>query len=145
MFGPGPVRVHGRTVALPSTLLPHSDPTPHPHDWSHLPPLVLSAVSVIETNVREPFTVEDLADACGVSARALQYAFRKHLHMTPMAYARQVRLAEAHRELEAADPASGVTVASVAATWGFMNPGRFASYYARQYGRRPSETLYDHR
>jgi transcriptional regulator GlxA family with amidase domain len=72
----------------------------------------------------------------------LQYAFRKHIGMTPMAYARTVRLAQAHRELESADPSSGLTVARVAAAWGFMNPGRFASYYAQQYGRRPSETLY---
>jgi transcriptional regulator GlxA family with amidase domain len=112
-------------------------------DPSRLPPLVRTAVDTIEQNLREPFTVEDLADACGVSARALQYAFRKHIGMTPMAYARQVRLAQAHRELETADPAGGVTVARVAAAWGFMNPGRFASYYAQQYGRRPSETLYD--
>lgn len=112
-------------------------------DPSQFPPLVRSAVSTIEENLRESFSVEDLADACGVSARALQYAFRKHMGMTPMAYARQVRLAAAHRELESADPVSGVTVARVAAAWGFMNPGRFASYYAQQYGRRPSETLYD--
>lgn len=118
-------------------------PSDRDHSWPRLPPLVLSAIAVIESNRREPFTVEDLADECGVSARALQYAFRKHLGMTPMAYARRVRLAEAHRELEAAEPTSGVTVASVAAAWGFLNPGRFASYYAEAYGRRPSETLYE--
>lgn len=108
-----------------------------------MPPLVASAVTVMDTNLREPFTVEDLADECGVSARALQYAFRRHLGITPMAYARQARLAEAHRELQEASPEQGATVAGIASAWGFLNPGRFAAYYAQQYGRRPSETLYD--
>jgi transcriptional regulator GlxA family with amidase domain len=47
----------------------------------------------------------------------------------------------AHRELQAADPAGQDTVPSVAARWGFADPGRFAGDYQKTYNRPPTETL----
>jgi transcriptional regulator GlxA family with amidase domain len=73
--------------------------------------------------------------------RALQYAFRRYRDTTPLQYARTVRLEHAHRDLRNAGPADGVTVAAVAARWGFANPGRFSADYRAVYGRNPFRTL----
>ncbi|MFD0476744.1 helix-turn-helix domain-containing protein [Nonomuraea thailandensis] len=59
---------------------------------------------------------------------------------TPLGYLRQARLARAHAELEAGDPAA-TTVAVIAARWGFFHPGRFALAYKAAYGRPPGGTL----
>jgi AraC-like DNA-binding protein len=46
----------------------------------------------------------------------------------------------AHQDLLRADPAAA-TVTAVAARWGFASSSRFAAYYYRVYGIRPSHTL----
>ncbi|MGY1710312.1 helix-turn-helix domain-containing protein [Geodermatophilus sp. SYSU D00758] len=67
----------------------------------------------------------------------MQLAFRRHRNTTPTAYLRQVRLAQAHRELRDATPGDGVTVTAVAARWGFT-PSRFTERYRAAYGVLPA-------
>ncbi|MGN2641179.1 helix-turn-helix transcriptional regulator [Nocardia takedensis] len=99
------------------------------------------AVDYIHAHRGEALGVTEIADVAGVTARALQYAFRAHYDLTPLGYHRRVRLEAAHDELVAADPARGQSVAAIAARWGFRHPGRFAIRYQRLYGRSPSDTL----
>ncbi|MFD6285833.1 helix-turn-helix transcriptional regulator [Streptomyces sp. NPDC060205] len=100
------------------------------------------ALAYIDDHAEEPITVADIAAAAHVTVRALQYAFRRHLDSTPTAHLRWVRLANAHRELQAADPGTGVTVTGIAARWGFHQPSRFAAAYRVAYGVLPSRTLH---
>jgi transcriptional regulator GlxA family with amidase domain len=102
---------------------------------------VRRAVELIEARAHEPLTLEDIAEGARIGPRALQEGFRRHRGTSPMGYLRETRLDRAHRELQAADPAGGVTVASVAARWGFRHRGRFAEEYRRRYGRSPQQTL----
>ena len=76
-----------------------------------------------------------------MSVRALQYAFRSHCGITPTGYLRRVRLERAHRQLQTADPAVGMTVAEAARRWGWANQAKFAAAYRAHYGVPPSHTL----
>ncbi|MFI7439365.1 AraC family transcriptional regulator [Nonomuraea indica] len=105
-----------------------------------LPKVVRRALEFIDQHAHLPITTEDVARAVAVSGRSLQEGFRAHVGRTPMAQLREVRLARAHEELAAGDPAR-CTVTSVAARWGFLHQGRFAALYRRRYDRHPSETL----
>jgi AraC-like DNA-binding protein len=105
------------------------------------PPTVRRAVAFIEDNADRPLTLSEIAESVGVTPRALQYGFARHLDMTPMAYLRRIRLEHAHRALQAANPAAGVTVAVIAQRWGFAHAGRFAAAYRARYGRSPSAIL----
>ncbi|WP_306317388.1 MULTISPECIES: helix-turn-helix transcriptional regulator [unclassified Streptomyces] len=98
------------------------------------------AIAHIEAHAQEPLTVAEIAAASHVTVRALQYAFRRHLDTTPLAYLRQVRLAYAHDELRDAIPATA-TVTEIAGRWGFHHVGRFAALYREAYGRSPLHTL----
>ncbi|WP_320779036.1 helix-turn-helix domain-containing protein [Streptomyces sp. CRN 30] len=105
------------------------------------PATVRRALSYMEAHAARPLTVGDLAGAVGISVRALQQAFARHRGTTPMSELRRVRLAHAHRELRAADPTRGATVAEIAHRWGFGRADRFAAAYRRVYGVPPSRTL----
>ncbi|SCG34054.1 helix-turn-helix transcriptional regulator [Micromonospora humi] len=105
------------------------------------PSVVRRAQAYLEEHAAEPVTVAQVAAACGVGPRGLQAAFQRHLGYSPLTYLRQVRIARAHRDLAAADPATGETVAGIARRWGWTSPGRFAAAYRETYGSRPSETL----
>lgn len=105
------------------------------------PATLRRAIAYIDDHADQPLTVADIADAVHVTIRTLQYAFRRHLDTTPLAYLRQARLAHAHRDLLSAGPDSNVSVAGVAARWGFLHPGRFAALYRAAYGVNPAQTL----
>lgn len=105
------------------------------------PAALRRAVAYIEANAAEPVRLAEIAAAAGLGVRALQYAFARHYGLSPTGYLRRVRLDRAHRELQAADPTRGATVAAIAAVWGFPNPSRFAGLYRQAYGHPPSRTL----
>ncbi|GAA5175159.1 hypothetical protein GCM10023321_80650 [Pseudonocardia eucalypti] len=101
-----------------------------------------AAVAYIEEHAHRDLSVADISAAVNVSIRAVQFAFRRHLDTTPMAYLRRVRLERAHRDLLAADPRDGVTVTMIAARWGFLSHSRFAARYRRAYDVTPRHTLH---
>lgn len=105
------------------------------------PAALRRAKAFIEEHAAEPLRLGDIAAAAGASPRAVQHAFARHHGTSPLGYLRQVRLERAHRELQAADPSAGVTVAEVAGRWGFGHPGRFATRYREVYGCSPRRTL----
>ncbi|MEU8777003.1 helix-turn-helix domain-containing protein [Streptomyces sp. NPDC048606] len=104
------------------------------------PETVRRAVAFIESRPASEIGPAEMAAAAGVTPRALQYAFRRHLGTTPTAYLRRVRLALAHADLVAADP-SRDTVTRIAARWGFHHQGRFSAAYREAYGTLPRSTL----
>lgn len=104
------------------------------------PATVREAVDLLETAPELPWTVTDLAARVGITTRALQAGFARHLGVAPMAYLRRVRLLRAHLELQTSDPARR-SVADVAGAWGFTHLGRFAAAYRERYGCAPSQTL----
>ena len=82
-------------------------------------------------------TLSDLADAAGLSVRALQVGFRRYAAMSPMQYLRAARLRAVHDTLMS-EP--GQSVSEAACRWGFSNPGRFSREYRSTFGELPSET-----
>lgn len=133
-----------RTVAVAALhTFPNSTMTvAHLRDpsWT-APATVRRAMDYIDAHADQPITTAEIAAAAGIGSRALQLAFRRHQDLTPMGYLRRVRLHHAHRELQAADPSAGDTVAAIARRWGFGKPDRFAAAYRRLYGVPPSHTL----
>ncbi|MFJ4205343.1 helix-turn-helix transcriptional regulator [Streptomyces sviceus] len=127
-------------ATFPSTA--STDPTGSDRQDAH-PAALRRALAYIDDHADRPLTVAQIAEAAHISVRALQYAFRRHLDSTPLAYLRRVRLSHAHDELAAADPGDGSTVTDIAARWGFYHPGRFATLYRHAYDRSPRRTLRD--
>jgi transcriptional regulator GlxA family with amidase domain len=106
------------------------------------PATVRRAVAFIDANAHRPIGLADIAEAARLSARGLRRAFRRYRGCTPLHYLRQVRLAGAHRDLQAGDPTRGDTVPIIAARWGFTHAGTFSADYRRIHGRSPSQTLH---
>lgn len=85
----------------------------------------------------EPISVEDVAEAAGLSIRGLQEAFRRHHGVTPTTYLRRIRLLLARERLESGEAES---VGDVARAVGFGHLGRFANSYRAEFGELPRET-----
>jgi AraC-like DNA-binding protein len=93
----------------------------------------------LRRHVEQPLTVEDLAEAAGVSPRTLFRDFKNELDASPMEVLREERLERIHRELSA--PGAETSVTEVAFRWGFNHLGRLAGAYRERYGESPSDTL----
>jgi len=115
--------------------------TGRPSDAQALPSTVRRALAFVEEHAHDDIGVVEIAEAARLTPRGLQLAFRRHLDTTPMAALRAARLRGTHADLLLGDPTLGHTVAGIALSWGFANPGRFAALYATQFGRTPRETL----
>lgn len=123
---------------FPSTRLASHRRLPPDHAT---PAVVRRAVDFIESNADRETSLSEIAAASGIGPRGLQAAFLRHQDTTPTAYARRVRMERAHRDLQAADPSGSDTVPAIAARWGFVDPGRFATAYEQTYRRSPAQTL----
>jgi AraC-like DNA-binding protein len=105
--------------------------------------VVRRAEERFETAPEKPVSLADLCLAAGVSARALQYAFRDLYGVSPIRYFRLRRLHEAHRSLRTALPErSAVKRAALGA--GLTDLGRFSVEYRALFGQSPSATLTEH-
>lgn len=104
------------------------------------PVMLRQAIAFMHENAHRDITLSDIAASVNVTPRSVQYTFRRHVGATPLEYLRTLRLNQAHRELQAADP-SVDTVMAIAGRWGFGHAGRFSSMYKRRFGNSPSETL----
>jgi transcriptional regulator GlxA family with amidase domain len=111
-----------------------------PDSDGDVPRILRQAVAFIHENADADIGLEDIAAVGNVTPRSVQYAFRRHLGTTPLEYLRRVRLDRAHRDLQAADPATD-TVTAIAGRWGFAHAGRFSLVYKATFGTAPSATL----
>lgn len=100
------------------------------------------AADYIEQNWNQPITIEGLSDITQTSARSLFHLFRRAYGVSPMVFARRIRLQRAKAILS--DPTPETTVTSVGYSCGFSNLGNFARVYSDAFGELPSDTLKAH-
>lgn len=98
---------------------------------------VMRAVDLIDSQT-EPLTIHDLAAALGISVRALQDGFRKHLNVSPHRLLKTGRIEGARRDLISGEASSA---RAAAAKWGFSNMARFNQEYFGVVGKYPSDTI----
>ena len=97
------------------------------------------AVDFMHANMHRSLTISEIAEAVGISVRALQYGFQQTRGMTPNAYLGRIRLDAVHTELS--HPENTLSVGDVALKWGFLHMGRFSQLSRQAFGGYPSETL----
>ncbi len=98
---------------------------------------VRRAEEYIEAHARSPLTLTELAEACDVSVRSLQTAFRKVRSCSPMEFLRARRLELARMRLLA----GAATVTDVAMDCHITHLGRFSALYRARFGESPRDTL----
>jgi predicted dinucleotide-binding enzyme/AraC-like DNA-binding protein len=104
------------------------------------PRAIREALAAVDEDPTRFQSVSQIARMAGLSVRALEEGFQRHVGISPMRHLRQTKLARAHAALLAAD-AEHTTATAVSHTWGFLNYGRFAAEYRKVHGQSPHETL----
>lgn len=101
----------------------------------------LQRLDVLEKYIRSrlcaPLALADLANAAGVSVRALNALCHQHHGVAPMDLLRNIRL-DAARERLLTQPEANITETAFA--FGFGHLGRFSAYYRERFGELPKQT-----
>ena len=95
---------------------------------------LVTAVELMEANIREPISQIELADYVDLSRRQLQRLFQKYLLCTPSRYYLQLRLQRARELLLQTD----LSLVEIGAQTGFVSSSHFSKSYKELYGYSPS-------
>lgn len=98
-------------------------------------PKLVEAIELMENNIEEPLTTEDISSYLDISRRQLERLFKKHLSALPGRYYLSIRLKEAHRRLT--NSKDGIS--DIASRCGFSSGAHFSTVYRTHYGLTPSE------
>jgi AraC family transcriptional regulator, ethanolamine operon transcriptional activator len=102
--------------------------------------IVKTAEEYALSQVGERIYVSDLCRIAAVSERALEYAFKEVMGLTPVTYLIRLRLHRVRQALLKATQGS-TTVSTEALNWGFWHFGEFSRAYKDCFGELPSDTL----
>ena len=106
---------------------------PHKYILGSSHPKLSGVVSLMETNLREPLGLDDLAGYMNVSRRQLERIFLKYLHTAPSRYYQQLRLAAARKLLINTEK----SIKDIGLECGFISIPHFTKCYREHYGHPP--------
>jgi len=98
-------------------------------------PKLVEAVALMEANLEEPMSLDELAQHVGLSRRQLERLFQKHLSCVPTRYYLELRLAKARQLLLQ----TSMSIVDVAFASGFVSAPHFSKCYRDFYGIPPRD------
>jgi AraC family transcriptional regulator, glycine betaine-responsive activator len=98
-------------------------------------PKLMEAVELMEANIEEPMSLDELSSHVGISRRQLERLFQKHLHCVPTRHYLELRLRRA-RELLLR---SSKSIVDIAFSCGFVSAPHFSKCYRDYFKISPRE------
>jgi AraC-like DNA-binding protein len=103
--------------------------------------IVKAAEEYALSKIGQRIYVSDLCKATSTSERALEYAFKTVMGLSPVQFLSRLRLHRVREALLQAPPGGAATVSTIALDWGFWHFGEFARAYKDLFDELPSDTL----
>lgn len=98
-------------------------------------------ISLMENNLEEPLSTDQLATSIGVTRRQLERLFSSHLHETPTRFYLGLRLERARQLLQQTEMA----VTAICVACGFESPSYFSRAYRERFRLSPKDDRADRR
>jgi len=95
---------------------------------------LLVSAELMDANIREPISQEELASYVGLSRRQLQRLYQRYLSCTPSSYYLKIRLQRARQLLRQ----TSSSIVEISASTGFISSSHFSKAYKELYGHSPS-------
>ncbi|WP_319534313.1 helix-turn-helix domain-containing protein [uncultured Vibrio sp.] len=113
----------------------HSQPNKPSVDTLARPEALQDAISLMESNIEEPLTPDELARFLSMSRRQLERLFQTHLELSPSRYYLKLRLLAAHKELEQ----NKEPIIQIGLSCGFVSSSHFSNCFKDFFGYTPTQ------
>ncbi|MDN4061016.1 helix-turn-helix domain-containing protein [Massilia sp. YIM B02769] len=100
-----------------------------------LQPKLTEAVTLMETNIEEPLSTDEIAQLAGVSRRQLERLFKQYLGSLPSRYYLELRLTRARQLLLD----TNYSIVQVGLMCGFSSGSHFSTAFGALFGNTPRE------
>lgn len=97
-------------------------------------PSLGAAVELMERNIEQPYTVSEIADRIGTTARNLERVFQRYQQMPPSKYYMQLRLLQAKRLLQE----TSLSIGRISEATGFSSQSHFGKCFKDYFDASPS-------
>lgn len=98
-------------------------------------PRLAEAVSLMEANIEEPMTLDELSRHVGLSRRQLERLFQRYLHVVPTRYYLELRLERARQLLLQ----TSMPIVDIALACGFISAPHFSKCYRDTFSLPPRD------
>jgi len=98
-------------------------------------PKLAEAVSLMEANIEEPMTLDELSHHVGLSRRQLERLFQRYLHCVPTRYYLELRLERARQLLLQ----TSMPIVDIALACGFISAPHFSKCYRDAFSLPPRD------
>jgi len=98
-------------------------------------PKLAEAVSLMEANIEEPMTLDELSHHVGLSRRQLERLYQRYLHCVPTRYYLELRLERARQLLLQ----TSMPIVDIALACGFISAPHFSKCYRDTFGLPPRD------
>ncbi|OYD24952.1 GlxA family transcriptional regulator [Oceanimonas baumannii] len=100
-----------------------------------LPRPLRDLLRLMNSNIEEPLSIDELASYAGLSRRRMERLFQTHLQATPSRYYLELRITQARRLLLQSD----TSIANIAVACGFVSSTHFSHCFKDFFGVSPSQ------
>ena len=97
---------------------------------------ITSAIDYIHQNLDKPVSVENLAEMVHMSRATFYEHFKAVMHVSPLQYAKSMKLFQAHKFIR-----EGKNASEAGYLVGYNSPAQFSREYKRHFGYAPSATV----
>lgn len=105
------------------------------HKCGESKPKLVDVIELMENNLEEPISLDELASFVDVSRRQLERMFLKYVHCSPSRYYLRLRLDRARQLLKQ----SNMSIVEIAAACGFISTPHFSRCYRKHIGVAPRD------
>lgn len=95
---------------------------------------LIEAAAIMEANIEEPYSMDEISKFVGVSRRQLERLFQRYLGQVPTKYYLDLRLQRARELLNQ----TALSITEIAVICGFQSPPHFSKCYRSTFGMSPS-------
>ena len=100
---------------------------------------MVESIELMEANIEQPLSIQELADMVGLSKRQLERLFKAHLGKAPTQHYQWLRLQAGRKLLEQ----TTLSILDIALACGFSSTGHFSRRFRAAFDKSPTEARTD--
>jgi AraC family transcriptional regulator, glycine betaine-responsive activator len=103
---------------------------------THTPDCIKEAIQLMENNIEDPLSIDELTKLVGISRRQIERLFKINVGVTPARYYMEYRLTRARQLIQQ----SNLSIFEISVACGFVSSAHFSRTYHRFFGQPPTDT-----